>query len=263
MCTGEGDSDTEGLESCERLDSVASPVNHHQPNRGGAGQQQQQQQPQEDGDKEEGDSGIDANSQGSCSSSNEVKARDKKKEKKKKKAAASSSASSSSVVAAALDKDKENFPETNATAAAAMPAHSALTQKVAQSAEKRNQGRSSGGGVDKLAVGKIKGQVFEATRHPAEREDFEATGNETYIPGKGKIIFLYTRVLYIIYIKLAYEKHLDFPFKQAKRVTTTGNRAAARSSNSSNNSKRCKWESARRAGRRWCERATRTSLAGL
>lgn len=34
---------------------------------------------------------------------------------------------------------------------------------------------------------KIKGQlVFESTRHPAEREDFEATGNESYTPGKGK-----------------------------------------------------------------------------
>lgn len=34
---------------------------------------------------------------------------------------------------------------------------------------------------------KLKGQlVFESSRHPADREDFEATGNETYVPGKGK-----------------------------------------------------------------------------
>lgn len=34
---------------------------------------------------------------------------------------------------------------------------------------------------------KLKGQlVFESSRHPAEREDFEATGNETYVSGKGK-----------------------------------------------------------------------------
>lgn len=33
----------------------------------------------------------------------------------------------------------------------------------------------------------LKGQlVFESSRHPADREDFEATGNETYVPGKGK-----------------------------------------------------------------------------
>lgn len=35
---------------------------------------------------------------------------------------------------------------------------------------------------------KLKGQlVFESSRHPADREDFEATGNDTYVPGgKGK-----------------------------------------------------------------------------
>lgn len=34
---------------------------------------------------------------------------------------------------------------------------------------------------------KLKGQlVFESSRHPADREDFEATGNETYVSGKGK-----------------------------------------------------------------------------
>lgn len=44
----------------------------------------------EDPDGEEGDSGIDANSQGSCSS-NDVKAREKKKDKKKKKSSNSPS----------------------------------------------------------------------------------------------------------------------------------------------------------------------------
>lgn len=34
---------------------------------------------------------------------------------------------------------------------------------------------------------KLKSQlVFESSRHPADREDFEATGNETYVPGKCK-----------------------------------------------------------------------------
>lgn len=34
---------------------------------------------------------------------------------------------------------------------------------------------------------KPKHLIFEASRHPADREDFEATGNETYIPAnKGK-----------------------------------------------------------------------------
>jgi ankyrin repeat domain-containing protein 17 len=39
---------------------------------------------------------------------------------------------------------------------------------------------------------KLKGQlVFESSRHPADREDFEATGNETYISGKGKKSYNY------------------------------------------------------------------------
>lgn len=38
-----------------------------------------------------------------------------------------------------------------------------------------------------INCGKLKGQlVFESSRHPADREDFEATGNETYMPGKSK-----------------------------------------------------------------------------
>lgn len=67
-CDRAEDSEHEGGDSCERVDSVPSPVNRSP----------------EDPDREEGDSGIDANSQGSCSS-NDVKAREKKKDKKKKK----------------------------------------------------------------------------------------------------------------------------------------------------------------------------------
>lgn len=65
-CDRADDSEHEGGD--ERMESVPSPVNRSP----------------EDPDREEGDSGIDANSQGSCSS-NDVKAREKKKEKKKKK----------------------------------------------------------------------------------------------------------------------------------------------------------------------------------
>lgn len=67
------DSDHEGADNSERMDNVPSPVSRSP----------------EDPDKEEGDSGIDANSQGSCSS-NDVKAREKKKEKKKKKSSSPS-----------------------------------------------------------------------------------------------------------------------------------------------------------------------------
>lgn len=65
-CDRADDSEHEGGD--ERIESVPSPVNRSP----------------EDPDREEGDSGIDANSQGSCSS-NDVKAREKKKDKKKKK----------------------------------------------------------------------------------------------------------------------------------------------------------------------------------
>lgn len=67
-CDRADDSEHEGANGCERMESVPSPVNRSP----------------EDPDREEGDSGIDANSQGSCSS-NDVKAREKKKDKKKKK----------------------------------------------------------------------------------------------------------------------------------------------------------------------------------
>lgn len=67
-CDRADDSEHEGGDSCERMESVPSPVNRSP----------------DDPDREEGDSGIDANSQGSCSS-NDVKAREKKKDKKKKK----------------------------------------------------------------------------------------------------------------------------------------------------------------------------------
>lgn len=67
-CDRGDDSEHETGDGCERTDSMPSPVNRSP----------------EDADREEGDSGFDANSQGSCSS-NDVKAREKKKDKKKKK----------------------------------------------------------------------------------------------------------------------------------------------------------------------------------
>ncbi|XP_063991506.1 ankyrin repeat and KH domain-containing protein 1 isoform X7 [Diachasmimorpha longicaudata] len=168
------ESDNEGgADSCERMDNVPSPspVNRSP----------------DDPDKEEGDSGIDANSQGSCSS-NDVKARERKKEKKKKKNCSPSS----------------NEKDTSPIRGASNVFSSSLNQNpLVKSQEKRITASSSGiasssglntrssasssstSGVN-VSERKIKGQVFESSRHPAEREDFEATGNENYIPGKGK-----------------------------------------------------------------------------
>lgn len=51
--------------------------------------------------------------------------------------------------------------------------------------DKREEKGGSGGGRGK----KGGGLVFEPTRHPAEREDFEATGSDSYLPAtKGKKI---------------------------------------------------------------------------
>lgn len=42
----------------------------------------------------------------------------------------------------------------------------------------------SGRNAEKKNKGSL---VFESSRHPADREDFEATGNETYVPAsKGR-----------------------------------------------------------------------------
>jgi len=71
-------------------------------------------------DKEEGDSGIDANSQGSCSS-NDVKAKDRRKEKKKKGANSDKSKA-----------EKENNPPDNSRGNAASNAHNNPNNRIAE-----------------------------------------------------------------------------------------------------------------------------------
>ncbi|XP_071573914.1 ankyrin repeat and KH domain-containing protein 1 isoform X4 [Temnothorax nylanderi] len=173
-CDRADDSEHEGGD--ERMESVPSPVNRSP----------------EDPDREEGDSGIDANSQGSCSS-NDVKAREKKKEKKKKKNNSPS------------NNDKDTSPQRSSKTL--LSQNTNLSQNIATSTKSQNNTEkrimtnvTSAVSVSTTSVTttrtstvvssdrKLKGLVFEASslRHPAEREDFEATGNETYVPGKGK-----------------------------------------------------------------------------
>jgi ankyrin repeat domain-containing protein 17 len=84
-------------------------------------------------------------------------------------------------------KDKRGRGETDVTAS-----------HTTSQASSENISNAVGGGklsVRGLITGerKLKGHlVFEASRpHPAEREDFEATGNETYIPAtKGKKTYM-------------------------------------------------------------------------
>ncbi|XP_033224897.1 ankyrin repeat domain-containing protein 17-like isoform X3 [Belonocnema kinseyi] len=176
------DSDHEGADSSERMDNVPSPVSRSP----------------EDPDKEEGDSGIDANSQGSCSS-NDVKAREKKKEKKKKK--------SSSPSVNEKDTSPHRLPKTvlsassnlSQTTISTSKSQTAITEKrntssfssgMACSSSSLSNTRSSNVNAASCNDRKLKApMVFESSRHPAEREDFEATGNETYVPGKGKKVF--------------------------------------------------------------------------
>lgn len=168
-------------------------------------------------DKEEGDSGIDANSQGSCSS-NDVKSKEKRKDKKKKKSNAAGGAGCSksgdkecsSTVSPGVDtavsrtvvpvsskprdaqvlaetKDKRGRSETDVTAG-----HTTSQASSDNSSNAVGGGKLSSRGTV-TGERKLKGHlVFEASRpHPAEREDFEATGNETYIPAtKGKKTYM-------------------------------------------------------------------------
>lgn len=168
-------------------------------------------------DKEEGDSGIDANSQGSCSS-NDVKSKEKRKDKKKKKSNISSGACSSKsgdkecssasppgvdsaltrmvvpvsskshdIQVLAETKDKRGRSEMDVPAV-----HTSLQTCSESSTVAVSSGKLTSRGTV-TGERKLKGHlVFEASRpHPAEREDFEATGNDTYIPAtKGKKCYM-------------------------------------------------------------------------
>ncbi|KAJ8935953.1 hypothetical protein NQ314_012575 [Rhamnusium bicolor] len=109
-------------------------------------------------DKEEGDSGIDANSQGSCSSA-DLKSKEKRKEKKKKKSNNSSKSN-----------DSHNRSKAGSSKAIDHP----------ESADKSDKNPDS---KNKNLIIR-KGLVFEATKSPAERDDFEATGSEVYVSSK-------------------------------------------------------------------------------
>lgn len=185
---------------------------------------------------EEGDSGIDANSQGSCSS-NEVKtaAKDRRKEKKKKKLGNNINSGGNAGGGGGGNSAPNNIhppSETRLPAAStsktiaeerrSTPVSSVYTSSSSSSmlhtnittlSENNNTTKSvpATGSLNKTSTEnksnssnyhnempckprynanerKNKGHlIFEASRHPADREDFEATGNETYIPvNKGK-----------------------------------------------------------------------------
>ncbi|XP_044743261.1 ankyrin repeat and KH domain-containing protein 1 isoform X4 [Chrysoperla carnea] len=177
-------------------------------------------------DKEEGDSGIDANSQGSCSS-NDVKAKEKRKEKKKKKiekitnktenvhhttttheqhsnnhhthnhspqqsrgSATTNNASTSkshSVESKEHKTEKQQRHSSEQTPATPSTVHHPTTEVTPNNKSGNASNRSSGGQSNRKGL-----LVFEASRHPCDREDFEATGNENYAPVvKGKKLYIH------------------------------------------------------------------------
>ncbi|KAK6627845.1 hypothetical protein RUM44_010324 [Polyplax serrata] len=148
-------------------------------------------------DKEEGDSGIDANSQGSCSS-NDVKSKEKRKEKKKKRGVQA-------------EREKANSNSSEPSPSNSENTNSAAHSKANSGTKDAPEGRNKGDPVNSQEVtsnnsiqsapqseNKVTAAtnnrtsekksnknclVFESSRHPADREDFEATGSETYVPG--------------------------------------------------------------------------------
>lgn len=135
-------------------------------------------------DKEEGDSGIDANSQGSCSS-NDVKAKEKRKDKKKKKSTNQSSKTDDS------QESKNSSSSTKSHSASEKDAKERLTERrpePSSSNEVTSKSNRNGSQQTNSRKGLL---VFEASRHPADRDEFEATGNETYVSSKGKKSYMH------------------------------------------------------------------------
>ncbi|KAK9744180.1 Ankyrin repeats (3 copies) [Popillia japonica] len=128
----------------------------------------------ETADKEEGDSGIDANSQGSCSS-NEVKSKEKRNKKKKKTASGNLSSKSDNISRSSRNTSNSSSNKTSSTD---------LKDSDKKLPDKLDTNKNSRSSTSSASA--RKGLIFESTRHPAERDDFEATGNETYFNSKTK-----------------------------------------------------------------------------
>lgn len=148
-------------------------------------------------DKEEGDSGIDANSQGSCSS-NDVKSKEKRKDKKKKKNKNDKDCSVNLDSSCRQHSSKQRDLDASNEVVGAKERLSSGSDRRSRESEtlsatvhnnqlnvdaacKSNRNTCSGDRKLKTHL------VYEATRpHPAEREDFESTGNDCYTPQKGR-----------------------------------------------------------------------------
>lgn len=128
-------------------------------------------------DKEEGDSGIDANSQGSCSS-NDIKApKEKRKNKSKKKGKEKE-----------VDKKDEVTPTSKTTTKSSSTKESQDNKPESKDSENKEPKTPTKAANRKTTIhtyfpsaDKSPKMNFEVmTKSPADRDDFEATGNENY-----------------------------------------------------------------------------------
>ncbi|KAF7285836.1 ankyrin repeat and KH domain-containing protein 1-like isoform X5 [Rhynchophorus ferrugineus] len=130
-------------------------------------------------DKEEGDSGIDANSQGSCSSNDMKTPKEKRKNKKNKKNAASA-------------KKEDSLPKVKAGSSKSSDSHDYFEKtdlKEKEGKESKILKNISRKTIQytTLFTDMLRQGNMVVTKSPADRDDFEATGNETYVtPSKGK-----------------------------------------------------------------------------
>ncbi|XP_030756084.1 ankyrin repeat domain-containing protein 17 isoform X3 [Sitophilus oryzae] len=129
-------------------------------------------------DKEEGDSGIDANSQGSCSSNDIKTSKEKRKNKKNKKTSVNAKReellsakpkAGSSKSSDGLEANERSEPREKEV-------------KESKSASKNNM-RKNVFFAEKPPKAPVPEVVIKS---PADRDDFEATGNETYVASKNR-----------------------------------------------------------------------------
>ncbi|KAF5300066.1 hypothetical protein FQA39_LY11258 [Lamprigera yunnana] len=153
----DADDENDKLEDEENIPESESPIHNGEPV-----------------DKEEGDSGIDANSQGSCSS-NDAKTKEKRKEKKRKKC------SQAPLTTKKSEECRDSRSNTNVNQSRA---HSSKEYKDIN--ERRNDKSQDVQKNCRSNQSIKKGLIFESTRHPAERDDFEATGNDGYVTSRNK-----------------------------------------------------------------------------
>ncbi|XP_024080647.1 ankyrin repeat domain-containing protein 17-like isoform X3 [Cimex lectularius] len=133
---------------------------------------------------EEGDSGIDANSQGSCSSSEVKTGINRRKEKKKKKCNQQGQNVNSPIAPSTSKLEERRTTSVTISQTTCIKQQGKQNEKPETKGTRQQQTKSN-----KVLQAQQQQQPslnFEPSRHPADREDFEATGNDVYSSAKTK-----------------------------------------------------------------------------